>query len=379
MAAMIGVAAPESRADSAIALLGKFDAEQIERVYPATDDESRGELAKLVFRLRSVDSASLGAKVASQAARLGDAVRIEGEITSIAVITVPDRLVEFLDISRLHVIDILTANESGTEQRSRIITADLPREAKPGDRIAAGGVLIELADDSSPIVFAAPRVEWFPRTLQGDGWSLLGQASVDVSGLADLATRSRMPLSARDGEMFYAMLAAAREIGQRGDLPPPRLVTAVMLLGGTETKSTAGQLQPKEAVIRGGDWIAMSLQTVQVTRVVVTEPWRQQQLGSDHYFQIDAVADLGNVDVQIERPNGEQGPPARFENRYPVSVVTAELPSFLSESIHSEEGARRRSPRSVSRSLSTLSFFVSGATRPTTWTNLAAASKSDRC
>jgi hypothetical protein len=325
-------------ADSAIPLLGKFDVPQIEAVYPPSDDESLGELAKLVFRLRSIDPAFLSDKVSSAANRLGDAARIDGPITSIKSLQVPERLVEFLEFSQLLVIDVTTANAEGGESTTRIITTDLPGEAKPGDRVAGIGVLIEAPGDASAGVWAAPRVSWFPTSPPGNGWKLLSEVGVDISDLADLTTRRGLPLSAHDSDAFYGMLAAARTIGRQQQLPPPQAVTAIMLLGGTEKKTATGQRQPKQPTVRGGDWIEMPLQTVQVTRVAVTEPIRQKQLGSDHYFQIDAVGDLGNVDVQIERPEGEPGPPARFENRYPVSLVTAELPEFLSERIRSQEG-----------------------------------------
>jgi hypothetical protein len=82
----------------------------------------------------------------------------------------------------------------------------------------------------------------------------------------------------------------------------------------------------------------MNLETVLITRISVTEPRRQAELGSDHYYQIDAVGDLGNVVVQIERPAGDTGPPASFNNRYPVSVVTRSLPVFLEKQIQQQEG-----------------------------------------
>jgi hypothetical protein len=334
---LVVAAAGHGWADSALPLLGKFDAQLIETVYPPSNSESLGELAKLVFRLRSIDPAFLSDKVSAQANRLGDAAHIDGAITSIKALKVPDRLVEFLEISRLNVIDVTTTDGSESEPTSRIITADLPPEAKVGDRIRGSCVLIESPSGTSPGVFAASRVSWFPQSPLGDGWKLLSLAGVDVSHLSDLATRSRLPLSARDGDAFYGMLAAARQIGKQRGTPRPQSVTAIMLLGGTRRGSASAEPPSEIVTVRGGDWIEMRLQTVQVTRVAVTEPKRQEQLGSDHYFQIDAVGDLGNVDVEIERPEGEEGPPARFENRYPVSLVTTELPKFLSERIRSQE------------------------------------------
>ena len=67
-------------------------------------------------------------------------------------------------------------------------------------------------------------------------------------------------------------------------------------------------------------------------------PERQLQLGSDHYFQIDAVGDLGNIVIKLEPPAGESGPPAIFESRYPVSIVARQLPEFLQQRIRAREG-----------------------------------------
>ncbi len=75
---------------------------------------------------------------------------------------------------------------------------------------------------------------------------------------------------------------------QRDELPQPQAVEPVTLLS-----------EPDGLV---GQWLRMDLETVQVTRIAVTEPHRQAQLGSDHYYQIDAVGDLKNVVVKIERP-----------------------------------------------------------------------------
>ncbi len=316
-------------ADSALPLLGGFDGDRIDSVYPPTDEPSVGELSKLIFRLRSIDPKSLEAKVPTDAEsaphRLGDAVNVEGRITQIAALKVPQRLVEFLEISRLQVIDIATG-----EFNTRVITTALPPAAKPGDRISGIGVVIELAGeslerDSLTSAVATARVRWFPKSPVNVGWKMLSQQGVDVSLLADVAARNRLPLMADDGDAFYSLLAAADQIGRRpGTTSPPKDVEPVSLLR-----------EPDEYV---GEWMRMSLDTVQVTRVAVTESDRQKQLGSDHYFQIDAVGDLGNVVVQIARPEGEQGPPARFENRYPVSLVVRELPDFLRQRIRAQEG-----------------------------------------
>ena len=111
-------------------------------------------------------------------------------------------------------------------------------------------------------------------------------------------------------------MAAASDLEQsKKKVPSPSKIAPVALLQGSSELT--------------GQWIRMNLETVLITRISVTEPRRKVELGSDHYYQIDAVGDLGNVVVQIERPAGDTGPAASFNNRYPVSVVTRSLPTFL--------------------------------------------------
>jgi hypothetical protein len=313
-------------ADSAVSLLSGFDAARLEAVYPPRDADAAGELAKLVYRLRAIDPNALDARVGNTAGyQLGDAIRIDGEIQEIKVLKVPSRLVEFVELSYLHLIVV----DTGTAA-VRVATAMLPRDAKRTDRVSGIGVVIETsaADDSEhdlqPAAIATARLRWFPQTSKTAGWQLLGDEGLDVSLLAEVAARNRRPLLAEDGDAFYSMLAAAATISRRDDLPTPSLADPVMLL--------------REPENLGGQWLRMNLETVQVTRITVAEPHRQAQLGSDHYFQIDAVGDLGNTVVKMERAAGDEGPPAIFANRYPVSVVIRELPEFLSQRIRGQEG-----------------------------------------
>ena len=119
------------------------------------------------------------------------------------------------------------------------------------------------------------------------------------------------------------MLAAAAAIGERSDLPAAKPANPVALLR-----------TPQELV---GQWLHLELESVQVTRIEVPESDRQEQLGRDHYFQIDAVGDLGRVVIKIENSD-KSIPPATFQSRYPVSLVTAELPPFMREIIRREQG-----------------------------------------
>jgi hypothetical protein len=119
------------------------------------------------------------------------------------------------------------------------------------------------------------------------------------------------------------MIAAAGLVGHQLDVPEPKEANPVVLLK-----------NPRD---HAGQWVHMNLESVQVTRISVTESHRQAQLGSDHYYQIDAVGDLGGVIIKIEHAD-QNIPPPTLQNRYPVSIVAAELPAFLRDKIRNQAG-----------------------------------------
>ncbi|MAI72599.1 MAG: hypothetical protein CMM01_17065 [Rhodopirellula sp.] len=320
--------------ESVIPLLSGFDQERVAATYPPTDGNTLGELAKLLYRLRSVDPTKLQSMAtqherepgASQAMSVGDAGSLTGTIKSMQLVPIPKKLIEFLEFQQLHVLTVQITDE----QAIKVITFPLPEGAQVGDQLEGAGVVLQVkpsSENASPLTSAilCKRLRWLPKSAPITGWKLLRDQGVDISLLADLGTRNRQKLLAEDGDAFYSMMAAAADLEQsKKEVPAPSEMAPVTLLQGS-SKLT-------------GQWIQMNLETVLITRISVMEAQRQAELGSDHYYQIDAVGDLGNVVVQIERPAGNSGPPATFNNRYPVSVVTRSLPVFLERQIQQQEG-----------------------------------------
>ena len=238
-----------------------------------------------------------------------------GKSHNILTLKVPNRLIEFLELSRLQLVFVET--DQGQVQ---VVTTGLPSDAKPGDRVSGVGILIE---DTSVTAIATARLRWFPQAPQSEGWKLLSAAGLDINLIAEAGLRSRKPLIAEDAEAFYSLLEATAKVALFDPLPVPTTVEPVTLLS-----------EPDGLV---GQWLRMDLETVQITRIAVTEPHRQSQLGSDHYYQVDAVGDLNDVVIKIQRTDGDAGPPITFENRYPVSLVIRELPEFLKQQIRAQE------------------------------------------
>ena len=320
--AITSIGSSTSTADSELRTLLGFDSERLAKTYPVKDVESAGEMAKLLYRLERLPITKLEqiAEADKDQGRIsvGDGIIVDGEIEKITRITVPEKLVEFLEMERF--VRLQIASGVGDERSTyEVFTSELSRDAMVGDRVR--GVGIYLAESRAAAATAS--MQWFPASPKNVGWKLLSQAGVDVGSLSSVAARNRKPLSGDDTAIFYDMLAAADEI--KGNSEAAERIDAVDLL--------------KDPIAYTGQWIRLEVETIQITRIAVTEPARQQQLGSDHYFQIDAVGDLGNIVVEIAPAKDSGGKPATFENRYPVSMVCKSLPAWIEERMEQQSGA----------------------------------------
>ena len=302
------------------------DISQVESAFPLNDDASLAEMSKLIYRINRANHDKLTEIAqplnAKGMPKLGDAFIFEGQVEAVKRYRVPQTLVEYLELESLATVTLSTDDT----QSVQVITSRLPEEVSHGDRIRGMGIIVSVEDDG--IAFAAPPLTWLPKDVSRNGWKLLVERGVDMRRLTEVSERNRLPLSAKDTDIFYAVLAAADEIRSQkvvNQIPPASPVKPVDLLK-QPTKFT-------------GDWVTMQVQTIQITRVSVEEPKRREQLGSDHYFQIDAMGDLGNTVIRIDPPDGSHGEPARFDGRYPVSLVSKTLPPFLANRLTASSGS----------------------------------------
>ncbi|WP_145390141.1 hypothetical protein [Stieleria neptunia] len=316
----------QSPAQSAIDLLSGFDAQRIEACYPVSDSNVAGEMSRLLFRMRKSDEDALASRSAGSitdptvAAELttGDAVEVEGTIEAVRQYSVPESLTEFLELETFQEL-VLALPDS--EDSIAVFAPSLVGKISEGDRVKANAIVIDAS--SAEQVFAAGRVAWFPAMAESVGWKLLARQGVDLSRIAEAASRNRRSLEAADGDAFYSMLAAAKNLNtdpfDPATSPDPLAIEPVELLQSPQDYH--------------GQWIRMNASTVRITRISVSDPARRAQLGQDHYYQVDASGDLGNTIIQLARSEDDPGEPIRMSGSYPVSLVAASLPSFLIEQL----------------------------------------------
>lgn len=304
------------RGQTAFDLLSGFDAQRLESVYPIEDRQDVGEMAKLLYRLRKADPKALAARrQASTGETLaGQVVSLSGTIERLRQYPVPEDLTAFLELDAFY--EITLADES-SETPTVVFAPPLPGDAGQGDRMTGDAVFLTTIKGTE--FFAAGTLAWMPVKSDRPGWRLLSEQRVDLGQVARMGQRNGRSLESDDAETFYSMLAAAKGIGRRDkqSLPTPKRIDPVDLL--------------QNPVDYHGSWIRIEAVTVRVTRVAVDSPDLRARLGQDHYYQVDASGDLEKTVVQLQRVEGEMGEPILISGSYPISLVTTDLPSFLSQ------------------------------------------------
>lgn len=365
---------------SVIDRLSGFDAERIAAVsgwlQAPTDSERLSETAKLLFQVNRLARTSLAPPPAGPAPldrpnlqlAVGDAVAIQGTAVALASAPLPPELAAVLELKQLYRVEVRTSYALATggddEQAAPqsgptvyVLTTSVPtpwvtqwaESRRLEQPTAAVGVVVHADAQGRLQVLAAPTMSWFPATdwasdtpaLARD-WALLASQGFDVSLLEQVRKLHREPLVAADQRAFYGMLRAAHSLSDQ-PTPPPLDADAADLL------RTA-----QEAI---GRYVRLDCQSVRLTRIVITDASTREALGSDHYWQLDAQGDLGNVVIQIESQAAD-AEPASFHHRYPVSIVTLTLPDFLRQFVSGEAAASHQSNVSlISRQLRVEGFY----------------------
>ncbi len=295
------------------------------------------ELAKIVFRMNRLSETALQSRVARSATPpiVGDAVVIDGEIVAAEPLTIGTELQEYLELTQIEMIRLADIGDAPHV----LFSHRLPRAAVASDRISGVAVRIRVATPKTSegagqadseqarhdlIIDVAGRLNWTSAHPQSPADAVLAMAGVDLSRLAEIGKLDRQPLSDADSPLFYPMMGAARIDGDtvRDNAQLSEAVRSMRK--STRAVSPVDLLQSPQKFT--GQWIRLDVETVRITRVAVESSQRRSQIGGDFYYEIDAIGNLGNVELKIEVPGGE---PVTMENRYPVTIVTAQLPDFL--------------------------------------------------
>ncbi len=312
------------------------------------DAERLAEVAKLLFQVNRLAGSSLRRTAVDgdgsefhpprRDAEIGDAVHIRGRVVAVAGAKLPVELADLLEFPAVYRVEVRTdaGDDAAASSTVYVLTSNVPSawlsaagassSAKLDQPTAATGVLIAAG---RPTVLAAPGLAWYPtaESVASADWALLARHGFDAALIESIRVRDRKSLSAADRESFYALLRSAARVEAR-ERPAPRDIDAGQLL--------------KESARWIGHRLRIDCQSVRLTRVAVSDPAMRQRLDTDHYWQIDASGDLGDLMIRIEPADGESEP-ATFVNRYPISIVALSLPESLRRRLESDGVADTRS------------------------------------
>lgn len=343
--------------------LSGFDSERIaaagEWVDWPRDGERLAEVARLIYQVNRLTRSGGGlgrggpaveriddrSAVDPRTGAVGDWVGIRGSAISVVAARLPEALADVLDFERVWMVEIELEEAAdlagmgdaasdrksgepvgGLARRVFVLTGSVPAGwltsaagSEPlAQPTAASGVLVRPAVGGRAAVIATTGLAWYPQVPEGeaaDDLALLSLHGFDVSLMDTVGRLNGKPLLPADQAAFYGMLRAATSVGEQSPPPPPaRRVDAGDLL--------------KHAADNFGKRVRLPCQLVRVTKVWTDAPEARDLLGNSHYWQIDALGDLGNLMIRMEAGDASEEP-VIFENRYPISIVAMELPPFL--------------------------------------------------
>jgi hypothetical protein len=152
-------------------------------------------------------------------------------------------------------------------------------------------------DGKAGLLLAAAHVAWYPDTS-------LGRLGMDY-GLFDSVVDGKK-LSAGDTAAFFALLAAAAKI------EPRAIATAA---GGASDVMSLIDPARKWFPSHRGDPVVIEGTALRARRVPIDEPFRRQELGLDHYWELFVFVETPLLDVD-----------GRLQNAYPIVCCVRELP-----------------------------------------------------
>lgn len=155
-------------------------------------------------------------------------------------------------------------------------------------------------DGKAGLLLAAAQVAWYPDTP-------LGRAGMNY-GLFDTVADGK-PLVAGDTAAFFALLAAV------GQIDPKTIATAA---GGPGDVMPLIDPARKWFPSHRGDPLVIDGTALRARRVPVDEPFRRQELGLDHYWELFVFVETPLLDVD-----------GRLQNSYPIVCCLRDLPEGM--------------------------------------------------
>jgi hypothetical protein len=128
------------------------------------------------------------------------------------------------------------------------------------------------------------------------------------------------PLTSNELEPLFSLLRLVSASGQDAKSSVPQVTASLTkLLENSLAKGSKGRSKPSM------EWISGKARVVRATKIPVEKVREQSWLGGDHYYELDCMADIGNVTLEMPTENE----PIIYNGEYPITILTRDLPDWL--------------------------------------------------
>ena len=310
----------------------------------STEEET--QLARMLFRWSTLTPADLDEFVITDiapnelaeepAAFRGQLIELRGTAVRAERWRVPEALADVLDLGELYEVRLELNNSSHVAAVfTRAIPPAWPTDEPIRQPASFVGLFLKTGSEGTA-TFAAKRVAWHPVTVQPKlgvtaGHALLGRYGMDVGLIDDARRHDKRPLLAEDAECFYQMLAASA----RMDAGTMRARSSPLELGALIASAPVsdGAVARSKLAVGGGQHGRLFSAPVVARRILkvhIESADLREQLGIDHYFQIDAFLPLDDQVVHLQKSPDDVSAPV-FANSFPLTLCVAQLPEEMKE------------------------------------------------
>ncbi len=296
---------PEGGPDNPITgprdLLDRFgiDDSQFERLsdyqaFNAGDEETMLRIMYRLDRFRQVDierwaepKFPVAEVFAAPTEARGELFWLAGRVTAIEKVELVPEVAERFEMPSYY---RCTLQMEPQNQTAQLFVRDVPldwkvHEGELNERATSYGIFLKVAGETAEKalpVFVTPHIAWYPPTPLGD-------LRMDVSLLEDV--QNRRPLTGKDREAFYQLLAAAGRAkpGELRNLAKQRLAKAHSSVAWTDRQGRhRWSVVPlfNEAERQHGVLVEFEGTARRAERIEVRDPDIVARLGIDHYYQI---------------------------------------------------------------------------------------------
>ena len=198
--------------------------------------------------------------------------------------------------------------------------------------ILVDGLLLKTTDENQQLklIMAASRVKWLPSKVSTEqhvhsSMVLLSQHGFDSGLLDEIRRTNKSALGHNDREAFYQILkifqpsSALNAIQQVHQQTPPPNREIVDYFN--DTRDLQGQ------------FVTVSGDVRQISRITIVNSKMQQRFGSDHYWQLDLSIPIGKHRIRVKTNDADQDG-IIFQNRFPLQVCVNHLPPELQKAMN---------------------------------------------